>query len=89
MESQKDVTMIATKTDRLIVDVRNLVEKVDKVSATLTWAKGFGIAACILIPACAAFVWWLAGAKIDQMRDEFLGVRPPISHPAPPPPVRR
>jgi hypothetical protein len=90
MELQKDVTSIATKTDRLIVDVDKLDQKVDRVIGTLTLAKGFGIAAFLLIPICATFVWWLVGAKIDQLRDDLLTGRPSItqptqSHPVSPP----
>jgi hypothetical protein len=89
MELQKDIITIGTKTDRLIIDVDKLDQKVDQVSGTLTWAKGFGVAAVILIPICAGFVWWLVGTKIDQMRDELF--RPPISQPSqlPPPPAHR
>ncbi|PNE10474.1 MAG: hypothetical protein CR217_14170 [Beijerinckiaceae bacterium] len=75
MELQKDITMIGTKTDRLIIDVDKLDQKVDRVIGTLTLAKGFGIAALILIPICATVVWWLVGAKIEQV----LAVRPSIS----------
>jgi len=91
MELQKDLTMIGTKTDRLIIDIDKLDRKVDQVSSTLTWAKGFGVAAVVLIPICAGFVWWLAGTKIDQMRDELFGGRPPISQQSqlPTPPTRR
>ncbi len=59
MELQKDITTIATKTDRLISDVDKLDQKVDRVIGTLTLAKGFGIAAIILIPICATVVWCL------------------------------
>jgi hypothetical protein len=88
MEVQKDITTIATKTDRLIIDVDKLDQKVDRVIGTLTLAKGFGIAALILIPICATVVWWLVGTKIEQMRDDMLAVRPPISQPAQSQPTR-
>jgi hypothetical protein len=96
MELQKDITMIATKTDRLITDVDKLdrkidqvndmlSQKVDRISGTLTWARGFGVAAVFLIPICAGFVWWLVGAKIEQIRDEIFVAKPPISQPPPSP----
>jgi len=69
---------MATKTDRLISDVNKLNDKVERLSTTLTWGKGFLAALCLI----AGFVWWFLGAKIDQMKDELLGVRSPISQPA-------
>lgn len=89
VELQKDITMIGTKTDRLIIDVEKLDQKVDQVSGTLTWAKGFGFAAMILIPICATIVWWLVGAKIEQIRDAVLAARPQILQPTQPQPLPR
>jgi hypothetical protein len=47
------------------------------MSDTLISARGFAIAAVILIPMCAGFVWWLAGSKIEQIRDDLLGIKKP------------
>jgi hypothetical protein len=59
---QKDVTSISIKTERLITDSGKLDQKVDALSQAFASAKGFGIAAIILIILlCAAFVWWLIG----------------------------
>lgn len=79
MELQKDISSLTAKTDRLITDVSGLTTKVGNLSDTLVWARGFAIAAVVLIPICAGFVWWLAGSKIEQMRDELLGIKKPPS----------
>jgi hypothetical protein len=86
MELQKDVSSIGTKTDRLIADVGTLSTRVGGLSDTLIWVKGFAIASIVLIPTCAVIIWWLAGGKIEQMRDELLAVRKPpaVSEPATP-----
>ena len=57
IEIQKDTASLTVKTDRLIADVDMLGKKVDGLNATLAWARGFGIAAVILIPICAAIIW--------------------------------
>ena len=75
MELQKDISSLTTKTDRLITDVSALTTKVGGVSETLIWARGFAIASVILIPICAGIIWWMAGSKIEQMRDELLGIK--------------
>lgn len=83
-EIQKDLSAISTKTDRLITDVDKIDRKVNDLSHTLAWAKGFGIAAVLLIPLCATFIWWLAGDKINRLRDELIGARPAIIQPSSP-----
>jgi hypothetical protein len=87
IEIQKDIASNSAKTDRLIADVDELDKKVDILSHALAWAKGFGIAAIILIPICAGFIWWLIGDKLDRIRDDLiLGMKQPgISQPAPQP----
>jgi hypothetical protein len=79
MELQKDLSAVATKTDRLIADVGGLSTKVGSLNSTMLWAKGFAVAAVILIPICATVLWWLAGSKIEQMRDELMGIKKPPS----------
>jgi hypothetical protein len=73
IEIQKDISILGTKTDRLILDVDKLEkkvdkridaldEKVDKLSHALAWAKGFAVAAVLLIPISAAVIWWFKRA---------------------------
>lgn len=88
MEMQKDVSAISTKTNRLITDVGKLDEKTGKLDRKLAIAEGFGIAAFILIPICAAFVWWLIGGQLERMRDELLP-RPAATQPLLPPAAKR
>jgi hypothetical protein len=90
MELQKDVSAVATKTDRLIADVGEIGTKVRSLSDTMVWVKGFAVAAVILIPICATILWWLAGSKIEQMRDELMGIKksPTISDQLSPGPGR-
>jgi hypothetical protein len=88
MEMHEDVACLTAKTDRLISDVSGLSAKVggveDKVGGkigaletALTWATGFGVAAMLLIPPCAAIMWWSFGSKIEQMRDDLPGTKKP------------
>ena len=90
MELQKDLGSLTTKTDRLISDVSGLSARVDGVKDTLstrighlekmlTLAQGFAFAAMIFIPICFAIVWWAVGSKIEQMRDDLLGVKKPAA----------
>jgi hypothetical protein len=86
IEIQKDIASNSAKIDRLISDVDELDKKVDTLSHALAWAKGFGIAAVILIPICAGFIWWLIGDKLDRIRNDLiLGMKPGISQPSLPP----
>ena len=89
IEIQKDISSISTKTDRLITDFRTLDAKVSGLDTSLTLAKGFGIAAIILIPICATIVWWLVGSKLENLRDQLLGASRPAAtqQAAPSPPA--
>jgi hypothetical protein len=78
MELQKDISALSSKTDRLITDVEKIDKKTNDLSHTLSWAKGFAVAAVILIPICTGFVWWLAGNKFNELRDQLLGAKPPV-----------
>jgi len=79
-EIQKDLTSIGTKTERLITDVNGLNGRVDQIRISLSTAKGFGIAAMILIPACAAVIWWLIGAKLETLRNQLLNASERPAH---------
>lgn len=89
IEIQRDIASLSTKTERLVTDVNKLDGKVSAIEASLALAKGFGIAAIILIPICAAVVWWLIGAKLEGLRDQLLGAaRPAVTQQVTPlPPV--
>jgi hypothetical protein len=81
IEIQRDISSISAKTERLVDDVNKLDGKVSGIETALALAKGFGIAAIILIPICAAIIWWLIGAKLENLRDQLLSVaRPPPIH---------
>jgi len=94
MELQKDLSAVGTKTDRLIADVEKIDEKVNDLHASFSWAKGFGVAAVLLIPICAAVVWWFVGDQLTKMRDELMAglhTQPPaVTSPSTPsPPVKK
>jgi hypothetical protein len=81
IEIQRDVTTISANTERLVIDVNKLDGKVSKIETTLAQAKGFGVAAIILIPICAAIVWWLIGGKLESLRDQLLSAtKPPVAY---------
>jgi hypothetical protein len=87
IEIQRDVATISAKAERLVTDVSKLDGKVSKIETALAQAKGFGIAAIILIPICTAIIWWLIGGKLESLRDQLLSARPSIAHevvPSPP-----
>jgi hypothetical protein len=74
IEIQKDLSGLSSDTRRAIADIAKLDGKVSHLSEVLAWAKGFAVAAVILIPVCAGFIWWLAGDKLNHIRDELIGV---------------
>jgi hypothetical protein len=69
---QKEVVANATKMDRAISDLDKLDTKVSGLSSTLMWVKGFGAAALVLLPACAALIWWMVGDNFNQMKAQLL-----------------
>ena len=73
---------MAAKTDRLIEDVGALTKDVKALHSSLQLAKGFGLAAIILIPICAGFVWWLVGGKLNDIRDQLYQPKPVAAAPA-------
>jgi hypothetical protein len=84
IEIQKDISSISTKTERLITDLNKMDGKVSKIDRSLAVAKGFGIAAFILIPICATVIWWLIGTKLEHL----LLDKPPLTqHSVPAPPA--
>jgi hypothetical protein len=70
-EVASDLSRNSTKTDRLVADVEGLSRDVKGLTAALTFARGFGVAAVLLIPLCAGLVWWLVGGKLNEIRDEL------------------
>lgn len=85
-EIQKDLAANVIKTDRLIKDVEKLDTKVDSISGAISLAKGVGLAAVILIPICAAIIWWLIGAQLEHLRDQLLEAsKPPVVQSVPTP----
>lgn len=71
------------KTDRLIADVGDLTKEVKELRNSLMLAKGFGLAAVVLIPICATLVWWLVGSRLNNIRDQLYQDRGVLSAPAP------
>jgi hypothetical protein len=72
IEIQKDISSISAKTERLVTDVGKLDNKISNIETSLALARGFGLAAVILIPICAAIIWWLIGANLERLRDQLL-----------------
>ena len=79
IEIQKDISALSTKTNRLISDVSDLDEHVDALRHKLSRAEGFGIAAVVLVPACAALVWWLVGGQLTEIRNKMYAGPPAAS----------
>jgi hypothetical protein len=72
METQREAAGTSVKVDRLIEDVKKIHDQVDQIRHSLTWAKGFGISAMILIPICGAVIWWIIGGQLTQLRNDLL-----------------
>lgn len=66
-----DFARASETTNRLIDDVRGLTNEVKDLGGSLQSAKAFGLAAVILIPACAALVRWLVGGRLNDIRDQI------------------
>lgn len=86
VEVQRELTANSTKIDRLIDDTKDLSGKVGSLETTTAWAKGFAVAALVLIPICAGIVWWLVGGQLSAIRDQILHAIPPqaVEQPASP-----
>ncbi len=85
VEIQKELSALSTKTERLISDVGKLDDRVDGLRHTLSRAQGFGIAAVLLIPACAAVIWWLIGGQLTDIKNKLYAVPTPAVAPLKPP----
>ena len=57
-EIQKDIVDLSGKTDRAIVDLGKLDQKVSSLHDTVILAKGFGWAVVILLPLFFGLFWW-------------------------------
>ena len=77
IELQREVSALATKTDRLITDVEKLDGRVHGVQRKLSWAEGFGIAAIVLIPAAAGIIWWLVGTQLTDIKNRLYALPSP------------
>jgi hypothetical protein len=82
-ELTSDFVKVSTHMEHLISDVGTLTKDVRDLRTSVSVAKGFGIAVALLIPICAAFVWWLIGGKLNDIRDHLYQTRPTISSQAP------
>lgn len=80
VELQKQTTAIDTKLNRAISDLEKVDDKIAKLSSTMTWVKGFGAGMVLLIPLCAAVVWWFVGDNLTQMKVQLIQAtkQPPI-----------
>jgi hypothetical protein len=81
---QRELAANTTKIDRAISDLAGIDKKVGDLGSSFTWVKGFGAAALILIPLCAAIIWWFVGDQIGQMKGQLLQLRAAPSITAPP-----
>lgn len=84
VQMQREMSTIGAKTDRLISDVESASGKIHALQTSFTWVKGFAAGALLLIPICAAVIWWFVGDKLNEIRLQVMQ-RPAINSPAPPP----
>jgi len=84
VEIQKELTSNTTKVDRLISDTAKAGDKVSELERMLIWARGFAVAAVLLIPIMAGIVMWLVGGQLESIRDQLLTPPPAAAGPATP-----
>jgi hypothetical protein len=68
---------LTSTTSRLVADVEKLDTHIQKLNGAFNWAKGFAIAAVVLVPLCAGIIWWLIGGELTQIRDKLYSLPPP------------
>lgn len=83
IELQRDVATLKAKTD----DIADLKSKVGELKESLVWVKGFAAAATILIPLCAAIIWFFVGDQFNQIKTQIIQARPVQTGPAATPPT--
>lgn len=87
MELQRELTVLSTKTDRLISDVSKIDGQLDGVRSKISRFEGVGLGALLLVSIFGAFVWWLIGGQITQLRDQLYQYRQEVVIPVPSPTV--
>lgn len=80
-EMNSEVSKTSVKLDRLISDAEKIDTRLKEVEGKLLMVSGYSRAAIVLVPLCAALVWWIIGGKIDDLRDQFFQahVSPPTA----------
>lgn len=84
MEVQRELTALSTKADRLISDVSKIDTQLDGVRSKISRFEGVGIGAVVLFSIFGAFVWWLIGGQITQLRDQLYQYRQEVISPQDP-----
>lgn len=74
---QKEVATLTAETKHLTSVVEKLDTKVENFHSTLNIIKGAGGASLFLIPAFMAFIWWLIGGQITDLKNQLVA-HPPI-----------
>jgi hypothetical protein len=71
MEIQRELSSVATKTDRVITDIGRLDDRLDKVRSKISRFEGVAVGAGIVIVLFASMLWWLVGDQMTQIRDQL------------------
>ena len=72
VELQREVLPFGAKLDRAVADLSELRKEVQDLQGSYMWVKGFAAAAVVLIPVCAAIVWWLVGDQIGDLKSQLM-----------------
>lgn len=59
-------TSICERLDAIKVSIDTSNDKVEKLAHQVSLAKGFMMAAVLLIPICSTIVWWAIGSRIEN-----------------------
>ncbi|WP_132271472.1 hypothetical protein [Neorhizobium sp. JUb45] len=71
MEIQRELSSVATKTDRVITDIGRLDDRLDKVRSKISRFEGVTFGTGIVIVLFASMLWWLVGDQMTQIRNQL------------------
>lgn len=71
MDIRRELSSVATKTDRVITDISRLDDRLDKVRSKISRFEGVTFGAGIVIVLFASMLWWLVGDQMTQIRDQL------------------
>lgn len=72
-----EVSKLTTKVERLLTDMEKSEGHLDKLRQVYSRIEGIVIGAVVLIPICAAVVWWMIGGQLTEIRNALQHMNAP------------